>query len=86
MISESEYSYNAFGNFQPIKDIFASFFFVSIGMLLDISFVIENYILVIISVLLILVDKKHNCRRHRIYPGAYIAGYHTDRACPQPGR
>ena len=57
MISESEYSYNAFGNFQPVKDIFASFFFVSIGMLLDISFVIENYILVIISVMLILVVK-----------------------------
>ena len=44
MISESEYSYNAFGNFQPIKDVFASFFFVSIGMLLDISFIAENYI------------------------------------------
>jgi CPA2 family monovalent cation:H+ antiporter-2 len=57
MISESEYSYNAFGNFQPIKDIFASFFFVSIGMLLDISFLIENYFIVIVSVVLILVVK-----------------------------
>jgi len=57
MISESEYSYNAFGNFQPIKDVFASFFFVSIGMLLDISFIAENYILVIISVVLVLVIK-----------------------------
>ncbi len=57
MISESEYSYNAFGNFQPIKDVFASFFFVSIGMLLDISFIAENYNLVIISVLLVLVIK-----------------------------
>ena len=57
MISESEYSYNAFGNFQPVKDIFASFFFVSIGMLLDISFVIDNYTLVIISVVLILLVK-----------------------------
>lgn len=57
MISESEYSYNAFGNFQPIKDVFASFFFVSIGMLLDISFVIDNYQLVILSVILLLVIK-----------------------------
>jgi len=57
MISESEYSYNAFGNFQPIKDVFASFFFVSIGMLLDISFVIENYQIVIISVILLLSVK-----------------------------
>jgi monovalent cation:H+ antiporter-2, CPA2 family len=57
MISESEYSYNAFGNFQPIKDVFASFFFVSIGMLLDISFVAENYQLVIISVIILLFIK-----------------------------
>jgi CPA2 family monovalent cation:H+ antiporter-2 len=57
MISESEYSYNAFGNFQPIKDVFASFFFVSIGMLLDISFVADNYLIVIISVVSLLLIK-----------------------------
>jgi CPA2 family monovalent cation:H+ antiporter-2 len=57
MISESEYSHNAFGNFMPIKDVFTSFFFVSIGMLLDISFVIENYQLVLISVLLVVFVK-----------------------------
>jgi len=57
MISESEYSHNVFGNFLPVKDVFASFFFVSIGMLLDISFVIENYQLVLISVLLVIVIK-----------------------------
>jgi len=57
MISESEYSHNAFGNFMTIKDVFASFFFVSIGMLLDISFVIENYQLVTISVLMVIVIK-----------------------------
>lgn len=57
MISESEYSYNAFGNFQSIKDVFASFFFVSIGMLLDISFLIDNYQVVILSVILLLVIK-----------------------------
>ncbi len=57
MLSESEYSYNAFGNFQPIKDVFASFFFVSIGMLLDISFVIDNYIVVIVIVIALLLVK-----------------------------
>ena len=57
MISESEYSYSAFGNFQPIKDVFASFFFVSIGMLLDISFITENYGIVIITVLMVLLLK-----------------------------
>jgi len=57
MVSESDYSHNVFGNFQPVKDVFASFFFVSIGMLLDIYFVIENYQLVILSVLLVIVVK-----------------------------
>jgi monovalent cation:H+ antiporter-2, CPA2 family len=57
MISESEYSHNVFGNFMPIKDVFTSFFFVSIGMLLDISFVIDNFGMVILSILLLLVIK-----------------------------
>jgi CPA2 family monovalent cation:H+ antiporter-2 len=57
MISESEYSYNAFGNFQPVKDVFTSFFFVSIGMLLELSFVIDNYMIVILTVLMVLIVK-----------------------------
>jgi CPA2 family monovalent cation:H+ antiporter-2 len=57
MISESEYSYNVFGNFEPVKDVFSSFFFVSIGMLLDISFVFEHYRLVILSIFLVLAFK-----------------------------
>jgi monovalent cation:H+ antiporter-2, CPA2 family len=57
LISESEYSHNVFGNFEPIKDVFASFFFVSIGMLLDLSFVINNLPLVILSVLMVIVIK-----------------------------
>lgn len=57
MISESEYSHNVFGNIIPFKDTFTSFFFVSIGMLLDLSFVVDNLQLVLLSVLLILVIK-----------------------------
>jgi CPA2 family monovalent cation:H+ antiporter-2 len=53
MISGSEYSHNVFGNFLPIKDIFTSFFFVSIGMLLNVSFVIDNILLILISVVLV---------------------------------
>jgi monovalent cation:H+ antiporter-2, CPA2 family len=53
MISDSEYSHNTFGNFIPFKDIFVSFFFVSIGMLLNLSFVAENPMLVGVSVILI---------------------------------
>lgn len=57
MISESEYSHNVFGNFMPIKDIFTSFFFVSIGMLLDLSFITENLQIVVIAVLLVITLK-----------------------------
>ncbi|MBG0858334.1 MAG: cation:proton antiporter [Bacteroidales bacterium] len=57
MVSESDYSHNVFGNFQPVKDVFASFFFVSIGMLLDIPFIIENYKLVILTVLMVIAVK-----------------------------
>jgi monovalent cation:H+ antiporter-2, CPA2 family len=53
MISDSEYSHNTFGNFIPFKDIFVSFFFVSIGMLLNLAFVVENPVLVAVSVLLV---------------------------------
>ncbi|MFA9388617.1 MAG: cation:proton antiporter [Prolixibacteraceae bacterium] len=53
MVSESEYSHNAFGTLIPFKDIFTSFFFVSIGMLLDLNFVHENIGLVFFTVLII---------------------------------
>lgn len=57
MISESEYSHNAFGNLIPFKDTFTSFFFVSIGMLLNLSFVQENILLVAGAVALVVVFK-----------------------------
>jgi CPA2 family monovalent cation:H+ antiporter-2 len=57
MISESEYSHNAFGHLIPFKDTFTSFFFVSIGMLLDLNFVIDHYQIVILTVVLVLFFK-----------------------------
>lgn len=57
MISDSEYSHNTFGNIIPFKDIFVSFFFVSIGMLLDLTFVGNNLWLITGSVVLVLVLK-----------------------------
>ena len=38
IISESEYSHSIIGNVLPFRDVFTSFFFVSIGMLLDLQF------------------------------------------------
>jgi monovalent cation:H+ antiporter-2, CPA2 family len=57
MISESPYSHNAFSNLIPFKDTFTSFFFVSIGMLLDLNFVADNYSLILLSVVLVILLK-----------------------------
>jgi CPA2 family monovalent cation:H+ antiporter-2 len=57
MISESEYSHNAFGNLILFKNVFTSFFFVSIGMLLDLNFVFAHPWLVITTVLLVIIIK-----------------------------
>ena len=57
MISRSEYSQDAFGNVLPFKDTFTSFFFVSIGMMLDLSFVYNNILLIVATVLLVIIIK-----------------------------
>lgn len=57
MISESEYSHNAFGSLIPFKDLFSSFFFVSIGMMLDLSFVFQNIQVVMLAVVLLIFIK-----------------------------
>ncbi len=57
MISDTEYSHSAFGNLIPFKDVFTSFFFVSIGMLLDLEFVISHLWLVVATVLLVILLK-----------------------------
>ena len=57
IISESEYSQNAFANILPLRDIFMGFFFVSIGMLLNIKTIINYPLLVIAIATLILLLK-----------------------------
>ena len=57
MISRSEYSQDAFSHVLPFKDTFTSFFFVSIGMMLDLSFVFEHILLIAATVLLVLTIK-----------------------------
>ncbi len=42
MISESKYGYEAVGIILPFKEIFTSIFFVSIGMMMDLNFLIQN--------------------------------------------
>lgn len=57
IVSDSEYSVNALGGILPFKDVFVSFFFVSVGMLLSLGFVASNLTLVIAATLAIVVLK-----------------------------
>ncbi|MBA3956782.1 MAG: cation:proton antiporter [Parachlamydiaceae bacterium] len=47
IISESDYRHEAIGNILPLQDIFSSLFFVSIGMLLDVRFVLAQPFLIL---------------------------------------
>ena len=57
VISESEYGAQALGEILPLKELFLSFFFVSVGMLLDLSFVTLNLGTVLLSAFLVLALK-----------------------------
>ncbi|WP_339905690.1 cation:proton antiporter, partial [uncultured Cyclobacterium sp.] len=57
IISESEYSHHATGKILPFREIFLSFFFVSVGMLFDIGFLAENLLLILALVLLTFLVK-----------------------------
>ncbi|MDQ3535963.1 MAG: cation:proton antiporter [Bacteroidota bacterium] len=57
IISESEYSHQATSHILPFHEIFTSFFFVSIGMLLDLKFLINNLLVVLVLVLLTFIIK-----------------------------
>ncbi len=57
IISESEYSHQALGNIIPFRDVFTSFFFVSIGMLLDVGFLFQRPGFIVLIALCVLVLK-----------------------------
>lgn len=57
IISESEYSHKATSTIIPFKILFTSIFFISIGMMLDLHFVIYNIAVILILVLLVFVVK-----------------------------
>lgn len=65
IVSDTEYSHEAISDILPFKDIFTSVFFVSIGMLLDLSFVLERPFLILALTIGVLVAK------------AFIAGLTT---------
>lgn len=47
IISESEYSHQALGNITPFRDLFTSFFFVAVGLMLDIDYIISHPVLIL---------------------------------------
>ncbi len=57
MISESKYSQHAMGNILPFLDVFTSFFFVSIGMLMDINFFLANPVKILLFTTIVLSVK-----------------------------
>lgn len=57
MISESPYGHQALADLLPVKDLFSTVFFVSVGMLLNPSFIVEHPIQVFLFVSLILIGK-----------------------------
>ncbi|MBT0810897.1 cation:proton antiporter [Litoribacter ruber] len=52
IISESDYSHQATGKILPFREIFLSFFFVSVGMLFDVTFLYEHFFIIAGLVLL----------------------------------
>lgn len=57
IISESEYSHQATSIILPFRELFTSFFFVSVGMLLDLSFFLSNVPIIMLLVLVVLILK-----------------------------
>jgi CPA2 family monovalent cation:H+ antiporter-2 len=56
-LSESKYFHQAFASIVPFRDIFTSFFFISVGMLLNLGFVLNNPLIIIALVIGILLLK-----------------------------
>jgi monovalent cation:H+ antiporter-2, CPA2 family len=56
-ISDTEYRTEAIGDILPLQDIFTSLFFVSIGMLLNLDFVIHHPLLILLATLSVLALK-----------------------------
>ncbi|WP_292375948.1 cation:proton antiporter [Methanosarcina sp. UBA411] len=57
IMSGSEYSRQAMGNILPLKDTFMCFFFVSVGMLLDINYLLDNLPILVLATIILIVLK-----------------------------
>ena len=57
IISESDYSHQATANVLPFREIFISFFFISVGSLLNLKFFFENILLILLLVIGVILLK-----------------------------
>ena len=57
VLSQSDYSHQALADIAPLRDIFAMLFFVSVGMLIEPTFLWENATTVLLVVLLVFLVK-----------------------------
>ncbi len=69
LISESEYSHQVTADIIPFRESFMAIFFVSVGMLLDINFLMENLGLIMLASLLIVLIKTIGA-----FLGVFISG------------
>lgn len=57
LISETEYRYQVEDDIKPFRDVLLGLFFVTIGMLLDIHVVVENFLWVFVILLVLILAK-----------------------------
>ena len=57
LVSESRFSHHALGEIMPLQILFSATFFVSVGMLLDLGFLLDNLPLVLAAVLVVVALK-----------------------------
>jgi CPA2 family monovalent cation:H+ antiporter-2 len=57
VISESEYSHEVFGTILPFREVFTSFFFISIGLLVDLDVLFEFFPTIFLVAICILIIK-----------------------------
>jgi CPA2 family monovalent cation:H+ antiporter-2 len=57
IISESDYSHQATSTILPFRELFISFFFISIGMLLDLDFFVKNAAVIMLMVVVVFILK-----------------------------
>jgi len=57
IISESEYSHQATSSILPFRELFTSLFFISVGMLLDLNYFLNNILVVLLLVISVFVVK-----------------------------